>query len=134
MSICSVEGCEKESKTKSYCQMHYARYLRTGVLGSPESMRNKNVNLKCSVDGCERKVKAKTLCDMHLARVYRTGEVGSASPLKYNTTKEIREFPKVKKFLVTKCRAANCNENSIGMGFCKKHYEEFGFGKKGKLK
>lgn len=82
----------------------------------------------CSVDGCERTVKARTYCDMHLARLYRTGSTGIGTQ-KHNIHSD--RF-KVSELLITKCRADGCEENSVGMGFCNKHYTEFGFSKRRK--
>jgi hypothetical protein len=84
----------------------------------------------CSVEGCEGSVKAKKLCDMHLQRFYRSGSVGLATPRKYSLS--IKGQPRVTEFVITKCRAAGCEVNSIGMGFCEFHYREFGLDKRRK--
>lgn len=36
MAKCSVEGCDGISRTKGLCQMHYARFWRTGTVDAPK--------------------------------------------------------------------------------------------------
>lgn len=38
VSTCSVEGCEKVSRARGYCNMHYLRLTRTGTLEARKSI------------------------------------------------------------------------------------------------
>lgn len=70
--LCSVSGCEKEVKAKSYCQSHYARLLRHGnpLAGNrPPSP----LSSSCEEVGCENKIHAKGLCNTHYRRKLKHG-------------------------------------------------------------
>lgn len=66
---CSIEGCERTSKTRGYCSPHYRRWLST---------QGDN----CSIEGCERKVLARGWCSPHWQRWSRHGdpEGGRSTP------------------------------------------------------
>lgn len=69
---CSVSGCEKEVKSKSYCSSHYTRFLRHGnpLAGNrPPSAPGSS----CEADGCENKIHARGLCNTHYRRQLKHG-------------------------------------------------------------
>lgn len=37
LGVCSVEGCDRAEHQMTYCQMHYARFNRTGSVGDAQS-------------------------------------------------------------------------------------------------
>ena len=56
---CSIEACEKPSKTRGWCGMHYKRWKKHG---DPlrEPWRG------CSVDGCDERHQSHRYCRSHL--------------------------------------------------------------------
>lgn len=65
--ICSVHGCGKPARSRGWCPMHYARWIRRGDLGWH---RPKHF---CSVEGCESPVKGNRLCNRHYKRAKNYG-------------------------------------------------------------
>lgn len=55
LPTCSVEGCEREARSKSsgVCVTHYRRLARTGDAGD-STIRVYRVDRECSVEGCSR--------------------------------------------------------------------------------
>ena len=64
---CSVEGCEKPSKTRGWCGMHYKRWKKHGD-PLQEPWRG------CSVDGCDERHQSHRYCRSHLYRWKRYGD------------------------------------------------------------
>lgn len=49
---CSVEGCEKPSRSRGWCPMHYYRFRKNG---SPEALQKfPRKGLLCVIDDCQR--------------------------------------------------------------------------------
>lgn len=62
---CSVEDCDRSTKTRGYCGKHYENYRTTG---EPLSLRDRRARLpkpECSVDGCDRPVRTRGMCNRH---------------------------------------------------------------------
>lgn len=71
--LCSVEGCNRLSKYKGMCGMHYKRQWRHGDVDYCDD-RTKPVNLeKCLVEGCELRGATKGYCHTHYLRWTRYG-------------------------------------------------------------
>lgn len=68
---CSIQGCARPSKARSWCSAHYEQWRKR--LGPAAS---------CSVVGCDRKAYAKTWCSLHYDRQQRLGSF--ALPLSPN--------------------------------------------------
>lgn len=66
--ICSIKDCCNPARTRGWCSMHYARWLRNGDLNSRQPKR-----AECSVGGCVNSAHAKGLCSVHYARFRRYG-------------------------------------------------------------
>lgn len=67
---CSVEGCKRPYRAKSYCFFHYKKW-RQGEL--PHSRYR-----TCSKPECKGKAAKGGLCEKHYAEVYKKGEAASA--------------------------------------------------------
>lgn len=68
---CSVEGCEKPTVTRGWCQMHYVRWRRHG---DPEALGWNPVEGSCSVDGCDDPAKSRGWCNRHYHRWAKHGD------------------------------------------------------------
>ncbi len=61
--ICSVEDCNKPSRTLGLCSTHYARHQRSRTTGP-----------KCTVEGCPSSVYGQGFCSKHYQRWVRNGD------------------------------------------------------------
>lgn len=61
---CTIDGCDRPSRAKQFCSMHYNR-LRRDMTG-------------CSVEGCDKPYFGRTYCSMHYERFMKYGDVGPA--------------------------------------------------------
>lgn len=106
MLKCSVEGCSKPTKARSFCGNHYALWRRNGVpaVVSPRPNRPEI----CQADGCNERHSSKGYCSKHYARW-----------VKYGAT----ELPEKKQW---RCAVEGCNETKHkAKGFCRLHYERY---------
>lgn len=108
-SICSVDGCDRDSLTRGWCQMHYFRVLRKGSPGVAEPIRDYKRKQVCSVDGCKRKYETAGYCAMHRARVKRAGDPGGV-----DARNEVN--------VGRQCSLDGCKNPSKTRGWCNLHY------------
>lgn len=102
MKFCTVEGCEKQARTKAMCQKHYdaARYI-------PAVPRVKNTI--CVVEGCDREPgKRRGYCEAHYDR-WRAGK---------NLAIPIRE----RQERAGNCSIEGCERPIARRGYCGAHY------------
>lgn len=103
-SICSVDSCNNQVKTMTYCYKHYARLKRHGdplkVLRVRVSKRPKI----CSIDDCGGQHEAYGYCNKHYTQKVRN-----------NTLECINR--KI-------CSKKNCGKYSVALGYCSPHYNE----------
>jgi hypothetical protein len=60
MGICSIRGCERPTKAKGLCTMHYQRRLRKGdPLAGPDK------SYKCKIEDCMFSTYSKGFCWEH---------------------------------------------------------------------
>jgi hypothetical protein len=95
---CSVTGCDRESKTRGWCAMHYMRW---GRHGDPLYESQPKV---CSIEGCENRYIAKGYCQKHYRRLERKGD-----PLYIKPTKL--------------CSIEGCSRKHFGRGYCSMHWK-----------
>lgn len=81
---CSVESCDRPSKSKGLCSGHYERLRLTGSLrpGEPLGWKPEKPTA-CTVEGCTRDVRSKgsLLCDAHYMRQRLKGDVQADVPV-----------------------------------------------------
>lgn len=90
---CSVNECEKKSRSRGMCEMHYYRWRKHGTTDKP--LRKKSgPKPPCIVDECKNVAFARGWCRTHYTRWYDTGsvELGVRPPHRTNyTTTPIEE-------------------------------------------
>lgn len=112
MKICSVEGCEKSTRARGWCQAHYRRWSKYG--DPTASARRVIINDgPCAVEGCERPAKTRGWCIAHYGRWQAYGDPEAGGPLK--ETKKI-----IKRELCA--WPEGCKNLERARGFCATHY------------
>ena len=84
---CSVEGCERTNWCRTWCTLHYDRFMRLGTTELPP-----RDGPNCTVDGCESDRKARGFCGTHYERWRKYGTTDLPSP---KDTSEERFWAKV---------------------------------------
>ncbi len=59
MALCSVDGCNRRTKSLGYCHAHYQRFKKGTSLHDPP------LREECSIRGCRRLLHRDTFCDTH---------------------------------------------------------------------
>ena len=104
---CSVEGCERKAKARSWCAMHYHRWQRHSTPElTPRSVA------QCSVECCDLQSMARGWCKSHYARWLSTGTPGT-SPIGGLTLEE-RFWAKVDRTDSCWLWAASVNDEGYG--------------------
>jgi hypothetical protein len=65
---CSVDGCEKQAKTRGLCMTHYSAARRAGLHRKYARHTVPQYEKPCSVDGCGMKTQTVGLCRRHYQR------------------------------------------------------------------
>lgn len=103
MPSCSVEECDREAITKTWCATHYKRWLRHG----DPHLGAKPRKGRCSVADCPNSAEAKGLCHGHYLRLLRTGK-HPTEPLSMR--------------LPTQCSVSDCDRTAHAKNLCSTHY------------
>ena len=113
--ICSIDGCDRESKVRGFCHAHYKRWYkgeRGAELNRPITDKTFLGGRKqCFIDGCDRKCKGRGLCSAHYAR-WLVGHRGDRLNI------PIGCIPRK----IETCIVDGCNDNHKSRGFCRGHY------------
>ncbi len=105
--MCSVEGCEGQTKYRGLCNKHYVRLLKSGV--KRLSVKGTNYG-ECSLEDCQTKATAHGLCQKHYYRNKTNG-----SPLAVKKCMDHGEY----------CTIDGCNNKYRTMGLCQLHYDRY---------
>lgn len=107
---CRVEQCQKPSRAKGLCTMHYQRLRLTGETGLADRERAVSSAGTCGHEDCERGIKARGLCSLHYERAFRDRSV-PAQERKYRVrTSDV-------------CIVDGCSKASTASkGLCPMHY------------
>lgn len=76
-ATCSIEGCTKPAKARTWCAMHWARWRKWGdPSATPPRFRPRT----CSIYGCDEPHKARGWCNMHWTRWQQHGDPERGGP------------------------------------------------------
>lgn len=64
--ICKVDGCDRTSWSRGWCNAHYSRWRASGDPGKAELRRRGGSDAKCEFPGCGRRYEAQGYCPGHL--------------------------------------------------------------------
>jgi hypothetical protein len=110
--VCSVAGCCNPAKTKTFCQVHYARFHRHGdPLGGGTFQKVEVIEKKCRIEGCTNTYKSGRWCFAHYERFKKYGD-----PLAGGAFKEPNS---------EKCKIEGCGKPSLAKCLCSGHYSLF---------
>lgn len=100
---CTIEGCDRLTHSRGWCQKHYLRWYKRGTtdLWQPSV---------CAVESCDKKAQAKGWCPAHYMRWRKNGD-----PLG-------GRWPKVVEPI---CSMDDCERATWCRGWCKAHYERW---------
>lgn len=104
MDKCSIEGCDRPRRKRTWCEKHYSRFK---AHGDPLKGAKTVLPPVCEVDGCDRKPTAKNKCKKH-----------------YYAAKRIPSTPKPPKPKV-ECSIEGCDEYAKVRGWCGAHYQRW---------
>lgn len=105
---CAVNGCDRPSRTRGWCNAHYLKWYRTG---DPEYQRPARVKPACSVDGCLRPAHSRGWCKTHYLRWWSKSDLGKAAIRAYNNVR-------------ADCSFDGCNNTSSAVGLCGGHWRQ----------
>ena len=99
MKICKASDCKRNQFSRGYCQKHYIKYWRKGLI--PKLKQKTRI---CEIEGCDSKHFANGFCRKHNTRYKRHGDPNQV--IQYIST----------------CKIEGCNEKHKAKGYCHKHY------------
>jgi hypothetical protein len=131
---CSVDGCERPSRARDLCALHWQRWRRTGgVELAPRPLKH------CMVGGCRRKHLAKGWCAVHYDRWKRNGDPGEADLRKQSRgptctiagcsepvhARELCGLHYRRSDYFPGCAIGGCDRPASSMGLCASHYHRY---------
>ncbi len=97
MRLCSVDSCKSKHYCKSYCRIHYTRFIKHG-----DPLQVKQVILGCSVEDCKEKHGSYGYCSKHAQRFKKYGD-----PLKtqkiYGQNREANPLYQPHRDMIARC-------------------------------
>jgi hypothetical protein len=96
---CSIPDCDKPSRARGLCRMHYWRWSQYG----DPLISKKRQKAFCQAEGCDKAAFAQGWCNTHWARIKRTGS--PQDPIK-----------------PVGCLVEECRGEHLAKGYCIKHY------------
>lgn len=81
-TVCDVESCERQAKSRGWRHAHYQRWRSTGDVQADMPLQR----LKpCAADGCDRPSYARGHCATHYKRILACGDARADEPIRVVT-------------------------------------------------
>lgn len=71
--ICSIDGCDRTHKARSWCSGHYQRWKKYGDVG-PADLSRLRPGAPCQVPDCEASSRSRGYCGVHRYRIKMHGD------------------------------------------------------------
>jgi len=104
---CSIDNCERPSRTRGWCATHYSRFLK---YGAPEKVAVRKRS-KCAVPDCVNPTRARGICGKHYQQ-WKSGRLDHADEL---------GLP----FVAKQCSVDGCVKPERSRGMCMNHYAKW---------
>jgi hypothetical protein len=111
---CSVDGCERDVLSRSWCVKHYNRWREHGdpvILPPRKPPPPVPPKPPCKVHGCEQTSAIRGWCSRHYYRWARLGDPEAGSAYRYK-----QDGP---------CSIEGCAESAAIRGWCGRHYQRW---------
>jgi hypothetical protein len=104
---CSVEGCNRIAVTRGWCQAHYRRFWRTGVVDADRPIGARAEPAQCAAHGCAAIATERGWCHGHYLRWVRLGGIQEERPLARRVNFD--------------CTVDGCERRAEVRGLCRTH-------------
>lgn len=130
---CSIDGCTRPSRKRTWCETHYGRFK---VHGTPHGPGRREQALTCKSEGCENKPVARDLCARHYyaqpeqvakrrIRAQQPPLTDAAERAQKQLTQYMRRtYPGVYGPRPT-CAISGCDSRPSARGWCGAHYQRW---------
>ena len=81
-TICAVDHCERQAKSRGWCHAHYQRWRHHGDVRAHVPLRSRQ---PCAVGDCDRPSYARAYCNTHYRRLLATGDARAEEPIRVVT-------------------------------------------------
>jgi hypothetical protein len=108
--MCIVENCEKQPKSKGYCQSHYRN---NRLYGDP--LKTGRVRNYCPIDDCGKPARGHGLCSKHYSRLLRNGDPTAVTMAGRNLE---GSCPVIE-------NGQQCKNKFLAKGYCGTHYKRW---------
>ena len=81
---CKIDGCDRETVARGWCDAHYRRWRKHGDPGAATPIHRLGEPPTCAVEGCDRSARARGYCNAHYKRWQTDGDPGEAAIQSYS--------------------------------------------------
>jgi len=111
-TVCTINGCDREGKSRGLCRAHYLRWRKGQDLSDARPIRKLRKNPEpCSVKSCDILASSLGWRSGHYQRWVATGDVRPKAPLSPR-----RKMPP------GTCSVEGCGDPRLARGMCRIHY------------
>lgn len=121
-TACSIDGCNRPSRKRTWCEGHYYHYK---TKGTPHGPRKRAQTPECLTEGCSAKPIAKDMCKKHYYEKYWKDRGGRP---KSRYVPRVYQYNSISEALATDskfCHVEGCGDRSQARDLCGKHYQRW---------